>query len=342
MTMQTYSTVASRNLIRAEREMLKHAQPIMVLSNFGAQKEQPKNATDTIVFRRAVPIDAQANGAPLVDQNNYLIAEGTTPTAKTITYQDVTVTLQNYGVLMKLTSKAALMYEDDIPGDMVKLVGEHMGSLAEVINYGVCRAGTNVLYANGSSRASVNTAISLNLLRKAARTLENAFAQRVTQRLAPSTNFGTAAVAPGFLVFAHTDAIADIRNIAGFVPVEEYGQFKPAHEREVGKIEDFRIISSPYFRPFAASGSATLNGMLNSGAGPNVDVYPVLVVAEDAWGQVALKGQGAARPTYLPPSQKNHANPMGLFGYVGVDFWKAAVRLNENWMLRLEVGATSL
>lgn len=340
MTIQNYSTVASRNLIRAEREMLKHAQPIMVLSSFGAQKEQPKRATDTIVFRRAVPIDAAANGTPDVTAANYVLAEGTTPTSKTITYADVSVTLQNYGILLKLSSKAELMYEDDIPGDMVKLVGEHMGSLAEVINFGAVRAGTNVQYANGSSRSAVNTPITLSALRKAARTLESAFAGKVTQRLAPSVNFGTSPVSPGYLVFCHTDVAADIRNIAGFVPIEEYGSYKPAHEREIGKIEEFRIITSPYFKPFLASGSATLNGMLNSSSA--VDVYPVLVVAEDAWGQVALKGQGAVRPTYLPAKQKNHANPMGLFGYVGADFWKAAVRLNENWMLRIECGATSL
>jgi N4-gp56 family major capsid protein len=336
---QTYSAVPSRNLIKAERQMLKHAEPIMVLSNFGSQKEMPENQTDTLVFRRALPLDSAANGAPDITVNNYLLQEGATPGSRTINYQDVSVTLQQYGVLLKITSKTERLYEDDVPGDMVKLVGEHMGSLAELINFGVCRAGTNVLYTNGASRAAVNTAITLNSMRRAARILEAAHAGRVTQRLAPGVNFGTAAVAPAYLVFCHTDVEADVRNLPGFVPVEEYGTFKPAHDREVGKVEQFRIVTSPYFKPFAAAGSGTLNGMLGTG---NVDVYPVLVVAEEAWGQVALKGQGAVRPTYLPAKQKNHANPMGMFGYVGAEFWKSAVRLNENWMVRIECGATSL
>jgi N4-gp56 family major capsid protein len=65
-------------------------------------------------------------------------------------------------------------------------------------------------------------------------------------------------------------------------------------------------------------------------------------VAKDAWGQVALKGQGSIEPTYLPAKMKTHANPLGRFGYVGATFWKSAVRLNENWMVRIETAASGL
>ena len=343
--MQTYSLVPSRNLIMAEREMLKHAMPIKVLSTFGTQKQIPQNKTDTVVFRRALPIDAGSNGAPNITASNYLLQEGVTPGSRTITYQDVQVTLQQYGVLMKLSSKAEAMYEDDIPGDMVKLVGEHMASIEELVSYGVVRGGTNVVYANGTARASVNTAITLNKLRQAARQLESAHAQLVTEKLASSVNFNTTAIEPGYLVFIHTDMEADFRNLTNFVPVARYGSQKPVHEREVGTVERFRIVTSPYFRPFlAAGGSITAGTFLSNGGttGTTADVYPVMVVAQEAWGQVALKGMGAIQPIYLPAKQITHANPMGQFGYVGANFYKNAVRLNENWMVRIEAACSAL
>ena len=343
--MQTYSLVPSRNLIMAEREMLKHAMPIKVLSTFGMQKQIPQNKTDTVVFRRALPIDAGSNGAPNITASNYLLQEGVTPGSRTISYQDVQVTLQQYGVLMKLSRKAENMYEDDIPGDMVKLVGEHMASLEELIAYGVVRGGTNVVYANGSARTSVNTAITLNKLRQAARQLEAAFAQLVTEKLAASVNYGTSAVEPAYLVFIHTDMEADFRNLAGFVPVAKYGSQKPVHEREIGAVERFRIITSPYFKPFlAAGGTITAGTFLSNGGttGTTADVYPTMVVAQEAWGQVALKGMGAIEPIYLPAKQITHANPMGQFGYVGANFYKNAVRLNENWMVRIECACSAL
>ena len=352
MAIQNYGTVASRNLIRAAQGMLEHAQPITVLGDFGTQREMPQNSTDTLVFRRTLPFGASAAGTtientsryvgtPDITASNFVLAEGVTPNSNTISFQDVSVQLQQYGVLFKYSSKTEQLYEDDIPGEMVKLTGETLAEVMEQVRYGVLKAGSTVIYANGSSRSAINTAISLNAIRKAARTLESNRARRVTSRLAPGVNFGTRAVQPASVVFCHTDAVSDIRNLPGFTRVEEYGSFKPIHDREVGACEDFRFVSSPLLKSFLASGSATINGMLSVGAA-NVDVYPFIVIGEDAWGQVALKGMSAIKPVVLKASQTNHANPLGQFGYVGASTWFATVRLNDAWMARIEAGVTAL
>lgn len=352
MSIQNYGTVASRNLIRAAQGMLEHAQPITVLGDFGTQREMPMNSTDTLVFRRTLPFGASTvgttiegsaryQGTPQITASNFVLAEGVTPNSNTISFQDVSVTLQQYGVLFKYSSKVEQLYEDDIPGEMVKLTGETLAEVMELVRYGVLKAGSTVVYANGSSRSAVNTAISLNAIRKAARTLESNRCRRVTSRLAPGVNFGTRAVQPAYIVFCHTDAVSDIRNLPGFTRVEEYGSFKPIHDREIGACEDFRFISSPLLTSFAASGSGTLNGMLSIGSA-NVDVYPFIVIGEDAWGQVALKGMQAIKPVVLKASQTNHANPLGQFGYVGASTWFATVRLNDAWMARIEAGVTAL
>ena len=352
MSIQNYGTVASRNLIRAAQGMLEHAQPITVLGDFGTQREMPQNSTDTLVFRRTLPFGASTSGTtienssryvgtPDITASNFVLAEGVTPNANTISFQDVSVQLQQYGVLFKYSSKVENLYEDDIPGEMVKLTGETLAEVMEMVRYGVLKAGSTVIYANGSSRSAINTAISLNAIRKAARTLESNRSRRVTSRLAPGVNFGTRAVQPAYVIFCHTDAVSDIRNLPGFTRVEEYGSFKPIHDREIGACEDFRFISSPLLKSFAAAGSATLNGMLSVGAA-NVDVYPFIIIGEDCWGQVALKGMSAIKPVVLKASQTNHANPLGQFGYVGASTWFATVRLNDAFMARIEAGVTTL
>jgi N4-gp56 family major capsid protein len=352
MSIQNYGTVASRNLIRAAQGMLEHAQPITVLGDFGTQREMPQNSTDTLVFRRTLPFGASTVGTtienssryvgtPDITASNFVLAEGVTPNANTISFQDVSVQLQQYGVLFKYSSKVEQLYEDDIPGEMVKLTGETLAEVMEMVRYGVLKAGSTVIYANGSSRSAVNTAISLNAIRKAARTLESNRSRRVTSRLAPGVNFGTRAVQPAYVIFCHTDAVSDIRNLPGFTRVEEYGSFKPIHDREVGACEDFRFISSPLLKSFLAAGSATLNGMLSVGAA-NVDVYPFIIIGEDCWGQVALKGMSAIKPVVLKASQTNHANPLGQFGYVGASTYFATVRLNDAFMARIEAGVTAL
>jgi len=352
MSIQNYGTVASRNLIRAAQGMLEHAQPITVLGDFGTQREMPQNSTDTLVFRRTLPFGASTAGTtienssryvgtPDITASNFVLAEGVTPNANTISFQDVSVQFQQYGVLFKYSSKVEQLYEDDIPGEMVKLTGETLAEVMEMVRYGVLKAGSTVIYANGSSRSAINTAISLNAIRKAARTLESNRSRRVTSRLAPGVNFGTRAVQPAYVIFCHTDAVSDIRNLPGFTRVEEYGSFKPIHDREVGACEDFRFISSPLLKSFAAAGSATLNGMLSVG-NANVDVYPFIIIGEDCWGQVALKGMSAIKPVVLKASQTNHANPLGQFGYVGASTYFATVRLNDAFMARIEAGVTAL
>lgn len=343
--MQLYTTQASRSPVFAAREMLKRAEPIKVLSNFGQQVEIPKNSTDTVSMRRAQPIDFGANGAPQVDPQNYTLQEGATPAARTLTYVDVTATLQEYGVLYKLSSKMYRMYEDRAVDDMISTVAEHMATLEEMICYGVVRAGTNVVFQNGTARNQVSQAISLGRLRQSARGLLAAHGKQITKRLAPGTAYGTSGIHPAFLVFMHTDLIADARNLPGFVPIAEYGSYSPVHEREIGAVEEFRFIASPYFRPFLTSGASVTTGtVLTNGASGsgNADVYPVVITGMDAWGQVALKGMKAVSPIVILPENANHANPLKRFGFVGAEFVKTAVRLNENWMVRLEVAASVL
>lgn len=351
MAAQGYNIPQSRNLIRAAQGMLEHAQPIIVLGDFGEQKEMPENATDTLVFRRVLPFGAstagsginssQYVGTPQINANNFVLAEGVTPNSNTISFQDVSVTLQNFGLLFKFSSKVENLYEDDIPGEMTKLVGETMGEILELVRFGIVKAGTSVVYASGSSRASVNSPISINRLRQCVRVLESNRARRVTQRVAPGVDFGVKAVQPAYIVFVHTDAESDVRNLPGFTKVEEYGQFKPIHDREIGAVEQFRFITSPLLSAFAGAGSTTLNGCVSI-SGSNVDVYPFIIIGESAWGQVALKGQKGISPTMISSKTINHANPLGTFGYVGASTWFNAVRLNESFMTRLECGVQAL
>jgi N4-gp56 family major capsid protein len=340
---QLYGTVASRNLIRAEMEMLKMVDTIQVLGKFGSQKEQPLRKTDTVVFRRLKPFNATAAEVPSITAASFITSEGTTPTANTISYTDVTSTVEQYSVLFKFSSKAELMYEDDIPGDMKKLTATTLVEVAELVAYGQVKSGTSVSYANGTGRTDVNTAISLRKLQSAARSMESNRATKVTSMIAAGEKFNTAPVEPSYVVFHHTDGTSDVRALPGFTKRVEYGSaITPVHPREYGACEDFRFVSSPLFAPYLTAGSGTANGMVATSG--SVDVYPFIVMAEDAWGHISLKGNGytGISPTVISSKTKNHANPSGMFGYVGADFWYSCVRLNENWMTRIECGVTDL
>lgn len=346
MATHAYTTVAGR-INKLKGEILAHAIPVEVLGITGQNKKMPKNNGDTVVYRRWLPYGAASTNAntinrPAVTVTAHLAQEGVTPAADTLTPQDISVQLLQYACLYSVTDKTVDLYEDDVPAEMKKQTGERMALLREMIRYGVLKAGTNTYYSGGTSRATVNSAVTYNFLSKIARNLLSNHGKMITSILAPSANFNTAPVEAGFLVFCHTDCEHDIRNLPGFKHVSEYGQRKVVHEMEVGSVGRFRFIVSPELASVADSGAAVGTTGLYSTTGANIDVYPMIVVAEDAWGEIALRGADSFDVTWIPPGQKDKNDPLGQRGYVGAKFYDAAVILNQGWMAVAEVGVTSL
>jgi len=327
-------------------EILAHSIPVEVLGITGMQKAMPKNNGKTVSMRRYRPYGALATNdntknRPIVDATAHILTEGTAPTADTLVPDDVEISLTQYGCLYQLSDQTVDMYEDDVPSEMKKQCGERVGLLREMVRYGIVKAGTNVFYSGGTTRGTVDEKLTLKVLRKASRTLQANHAKKITGILAPSVNIGTLPVESAYLVFVHTDAEADVRDLAGFVHVSEYGQRKVVNENEIGSVENFRFITSPELAPYTDSGALTgSTGLFSSGT--KVDVYPFIICGEDAWGQLALRGDNALDPTWIPPGEKSKSDPLGQRGFVGAKFYFACKILNEGWLAVIEAGVSDL
>ena len=171
------------------------------------------------------------------------LTEGSAPTSQAISYEDVTVTLSQFGNVVEITDVVNDLAEDPVLKDAAMLCGEQAGETIETLMWGVLQGGTNVFYANGSARNAVNTAITrtsseLSLASSSRR------GKKITSMISSSVKYGTEAVAPAYIAFAHTDLEADIRDLAGFTPTEKYGSMK-ALPYEIGKVEDVRYILTP-------------------------------------------------------------------------------------------------
>lgn len=346
MAIQNYATQSGR-INEIKGETLAHAIPVEVLSLGCKMKPMPKNKGDNITYRRWLPYGATSSTAntqnrPSVTAAAHVLSEGVTPTADTITPVDVSVTIAQYGCLYSYTDKADTFHEDDIPEEMKIQTGERMGLVREMIRYGALKAASNVIYAGGTSRATVDEAISLNVLRRMTKTLKANHAKKKTRVLAPSNNYDTSAIEAGYLVFVHTNAEPDIRDLPGFVPVSKYANRQPINENELGSCEEFRFVTSPELSAYADSGAALGSTGLESTSDSNIDVYPFLVMGEEAAFDIALRGSNSFDMTHLTPGQKDKADPLGQKGYVGASFWSAVLVPNEGWMGVIECGVSDV
>jgi len=363
MAGQTMSTQAAR-IGKWKGEILARAIPCEVLQIAGVHKEMPKNVSDTVVYRRWVPYNATTgnpniliqSGAAVVesDASNRvdtmltanLLTEGTTPSPDSIVAQDITVVLKQYGCLYSFTDKTADLYEDNISDALKTQVAERMMLIRELELYSKVRAGTNRFYGGtGTTLATVDGKLTPKLLRKVARSLMNNHAKKPTSILAPSPNIGTRPIEAAFLVFGSGDMDADLRDTTafpGYTPVATYGSRKPIHENEIGSFENFRFVASPELVPFQNAGAAIgTTGALSTG-GTAIDVYPLIVAAQESYGTVALRGSKAFDLSVIPVGNKDSGDPLGQRGYIGSKFYAASMLLNQQWSAVILVGVGNL
>lgn len=346
MSTQNYSTITPR-IGALKGQILPHAVPMEVLGITGKQFDMDKNKSDTVIYRRFLPRGATTGSATSInritaDPNDHLTQEGVTPDADTLLAQDITVQLRQYSCLYMYTDKTAILYEDNIPDEMKIQTGERMGLVREMIRYGALKGCTNKFYAGGTTRATVDEVISLNLLRKITRSILGNRGKLITRILSGSADFNTSPVEAAMLVFVHTDAENDIRNLEGFKEVAAYGQRKPVHEMELGSVDRYRFIVSPELSSIPDAGAAIAGTSNYSTTGTNADIYPFVVVAQDAFGDVALRGMRSFEPMHIPHGQKDKSDPLGQRGYIGSIFWSAMFVQNDGWMAVAECAVTNL
>lgn len=345
MALHLYGTDQAR-IGKFKGEVLKRAMLREVLGITGQQKKIPPNNSDTVIYKRYLPYGGVDNqfmsaGGDAAYVLQHLTTEGVTPSADSITSVNVTAVLQEYAAVYGYSNRTDELHEDDIPKEMENQLGDRVGLLREMVRFGALKACTNVFYGGtGSSVGTVNGKVTASLLRSIKRGLENSHADMVTDILAPGSGFNTSPVEAAYLVFCHTDVESDIRDLNGFTPVAEYGNRKVVHPREIGSWESYRFITSPELTYRPAAGA--LIGATGLKGNTNIDVYQLIICGENAWGQVALRGNESLFITKKSPKDIDKSDILGQRGYVGGRMYFDCTILNDGWMALAHVGVTDL
>lgn len=327
MANNVFGDISPRTAAYAEKELLKRALPHLVYEKFGQAKSLPGNSSKVEKFRRYEALSS----TPAT------LTEGVTPTSQSLTFTDVTATLAQYGGLVTISDVIADTHEDPVLNEVVGMLGEQAAQQIENMRFGVLKATTNLVYANGSARNAVNTALTTIVQRKAVRTLKRQNARPITSIVRSTPSFNTENVAPGFVAICHPDLEGDIRAMTGFTPAEKYGSITP-WENEIGKVDDCRYLTTTINAPWADAGGA--KGTMISTTGTSADVYPVLYFGKDAYGIVALKGAFAVTPM-VTTAKPSDSDPLAQRNHVSWKAMQTCVLLNDLHMVKVECAATA-
>jgi N4-gp56 family major capsid protein len=328
----TYGDLSPRVGIYAEAKMLAHAQPILILEKMGKAYPMPREKGLIMRWRRPVPFD-------VVDT---ALTEGVTPAPQILEYEDIEVTIAQYGAWVSYTDVIQDTHEDPNLQVITQLLGEQAASTKEAIIWGVLCAGTNVIYSGtATARNQVSAPLVADDIAAAVSELKANHAMKITKVLKAGTGQGTEPVQGAYVLVSHTDTEWDWRKMDNFISVERYGSGSPINEHEIGMVNQVRIVLTPHLEPKYGAGSTNITGVRNNGT--NVDVYCSVILAQDAFATVPLAGKGSvAIAAKNPQMGASYEDPLGQRGFVSWKFWYAAKILNDSWMVRLEHAVTAL
>lgn len=339
-----YGDITPRQAAYSMAGFLKRAIPNMTIERFGQSFVVPTNNTNVAKFRRYFL--ATGTGSYSGNAGNYFmptattpLTEGVTPTGKKLANKDYTVQLNQYGDFVEFSDVIQDIHEDypALLKELMDILGESAALTVEQLRFNVLKAGTNVYYANGANRAAVNTPITLALQRRITRSMKRQNASYISSVLKSSPAYNTQPIESCFVALVHPDVENDIRDMDGFISTKHYASTTP-FEGELGTVEDVRYVRSTVIEPWADAGGLDGDTVLST-TGTNADVYPILYIARDAFGVVALRGKSVAQIMVVQPKAAA-GDPLGQRGTAGWKLWNATVILQDAFLVRAEVAAS--
>jgi len=303
------------------RKMLIKARPKLLHTKYGQVQDIPRGNGKSIRFRRYDLLSAATT--PLV--------EGVTPTGSQLSVTNISGTVLFYGDYIQLTDEVVLTTYDPLLTEQSDILGQQGGNTLDQVCRDVMLAGTTIQYASTAvSRITISAAMKINHneIKEAVRTLQGNNAMKMTTMIQASDGFNTTPINASFVAIIDESTLYDLKLDANFTSVENYASQKGVMPEEVGSMDDVRFVMTTNAKVFTGLGAG------------GIDVHGTLILAENYYGISRISGAAMQR-IVKPIGSSGASDPLNQ---IGTDGWKAsfiAMRLNENFAVRLEHAVSS-
>ena len=293
-----------------DRLLLMRALPNMVHAQWGLKRNIPARGGKSIEFRRMERI-VGTTGA---------LTEGTPGVEINATFSNVAATISQYGQYAKISDLLETQAFDPVVAEYVENFGESMGDSVDLVVRAVLIAGSTVQWASTATTQNlVGSGMYLNSaeIREAVNTLKRQNSKPV--------------VDGKYVCIIHPDNARDL-----FADTAVVNAFKDAAPRDSANPLFSGVLGDYMGVRFVETTNLSIQASLGlSGA----DVYQVIFLGKEAYGVTELDAL-QARTIIHPRGSGGHLDPLEQYSTVGYKCALAAVRLNNNFMVRLEVNAS--
>jgi N4-gp56 family major capsid protein len=308
------------------KQLLERGMPYLVADKFGQAQALPSNETKVINFYRynALPSDPVE------------LVEGVTPAGRKISRTIISATLKQYGDFIEISDVVKDTTEDHTIQGSLDALAQQAAEMGEKLILSELKAGASAFYANNvAGRGNVNAVLQKSDLNRAVRLLLRQNAKKVTKVVRSTPDFGTDNVHPSFIALCPVEVIPTIRAMNGFIDAKDYGALSP-YPNEIGAVDEVRFLYHTLLTGWDGQGTSGGSSVLETGG--NANVYPIIIFGQDAYANIALRGEFAVSPMVVSPKPAP-GDALGQRGSIGWKMMKVAKILNDAWVTRIEVAA---
>jgi len=272
----------------------------------------------------------------------------------TPTITDITVAIAKYGNAIIYNEELDLINVNSKSMQLMEKLGINAGESLNELMRDVFDASTNVRYATSAANDTALTAsISLNDIKYSVNQLNRQSALKQFAQGTGSTNIGTSTVRNSYFGVCHNDVEEDVRDLTGFIGVEQYGGYTETFVGEFGAVGGVRWCATEVAPISTGIATTTSTGMRGATDILN-DAYSTFIYGKEAVGSIGL-GEEHVEDIYMSESRLptveliNHApgsSGIGdMYNEAGSLAWKAWFAgkiLNTNWLIKVRTLASDL
>lgn len=314
---QTTNTNAPGNDLSPENKtfydkaLIREAQAQLVHDQFGQKRPIPKNGGKTIEFRKFSPLPKALT--PLT--------EGVTPSGNKLNVTTVTAQVAQYGDFVELSDFLQLTAIDNVVLETTELCGNQGGLTLDTITRDVLQGGTNVLYAPKVAGGVETEVLSRSDLDRTAKLTVDV----VKQAAAILKAQNTPKINGYYVAIIHPYAAYDLMSDPEWIDAHKYDATEELFTGEIGRIAGVRFVESTEAKIYSGE----------DGGADGVSVFGTLFLGKDAYGITEIEG-GGMQTIIKQLGSAGSADPLDQRSTIGWKAAKAAERLVENYMLRVE------
>lgn len=277
-------------------------------------------------------------------------------TAATPTFTNITAVVSKYGNFITYTEELDVVNVNSNSIALFERLGENAGHSLNLIQRDLMDGGSQIRYANSvANDSAIGTALALADVQAAENQLRRNSARRFFSMSEGADIVGTSPIREAYLGIVHADLEQDVRDMTGFVGVEQYASQMDTFVGEFGTVAGVRFVATEIAAITTGGGGASANGLRGANAGTH-DVYESFIFGQDAVGTVGLGTEhadeiysGVAQnpdriPAVIavnhPPGSAGAADPYNEVGTLAWKAWHAGAILNNDWIVEVRTAAT--